>query len=546
MMLESYAWPARPGARQISEQYMDNFAQVKDLFDYSPFDPAALYSRAEWLEKTAARRADRARLAEALTAFNNRIHNAGQALANIRSLLDEQTVAVVGGQQAGLFTGPLYVIHKAVTLIRTAREAEQILGRKVVPVFWIAGEDHDFDEVNHIHYLSPEIKIEKIALDHPTGKKTPVSELRFAREEWISVWQRLDSALPETEFKAGLMERLRHMAEESATLVDLFARMLAWLFGEQGLILLDAADPAVRRVEAPMFKRLAEEHRELNREIIAGTRLVETLGYAPQAEAKQEQANLFFVHEGARHLLFYQSGRFVDREGKVSLTPEELTAIAETAPEKLSNNVFTRPLMQEYLLPVLGTVLGPGEIAYWAQLRPAFHYFGCRMPLIIPRLQFTLVEGTVRKHMDRYGFTFDDVVRRFAAKKAEWLDGQDTYRLEERFEQVKRQFDELYTPLLETIAEINPGLKNLGETNRKKIVEQIDYLKTRSAEAYESRFAAAIRQLERIHKSILPLNKPQERVYNVVAYLNKYGTDWMEKLLEAETDKKVNHYIVYL
>ena len=111
-----------------------------------------------------------------------------------------------------------------------------------------------------------------------------------------------------------------------------------------------------------------------------------------------------------------------------------------TTPDQLSNNVMSRPLMQEYLFPVLATVLGPGEIAYWALTKQAFEQFHMRMPIVVPRMEFTLIEGTIKKQMDKYELTLTDVLERFDEKKQAWLDAQDTLQLNDRFEAVKESF----------------------------------------------------------------------------------------------------------
>ncbi|MFH5182821.1 bacillithiol biosynthesis BshC [Paenibacillus sp. TAB 01] len=194
-------------------------------------------------------------------------------------------------------------------------------------------------------------------------------------------------------------------------------------------------------------------------------------------------------------------------------------------------------------------MLGPGEIAYWALTKPAFHQAGMTMPLIIPRLEFTLMEGTVQKNMNKYGLSLEDVLYRLEEKQQQWLKEQDTLRLEERFEQVRSQFKDSYQPLVSLIAGINPGLGKLGETNMGKIVEQISFLEQKAADAVRTQFDASLRQFQRIALAVVPGGKPQERVYNILAYLNKYGTDWLYELLDAEAGELAadgRHKVLYM
>ena len=337
---------------------------------------------------------------------------------------------------------------------------------------------------------------------------------------------------------------MRALSAEAGTLSELFAAMMARLFGRYGLVLMDADDPLLRAAEAPFFRSLVEKSEALSEALEVGKRQVEALGYVPTADVQRDCANLFWMRGDERQLLFRNQGKFVDRSGGIELTEEEMLRAAEKEPGALGNNVFTRPLMQEYVFPVLAAVLGPGEISYWALLRRAFETFGMEMPIIVPRLEFTVLEGTVQKQLDKFGLSFEDAVLRLEEKKAEWLREQDALGIEALFADVRRRFEELYEPVLRAAEQINPGLRRLGETNRKKIAEQIAFMESRTLDAFESRYEASIRQFERIRHSLTPLGRRQERVYNVIAFLNKYGESWIDELMGLEPEWNGAHNII--
>ncbi|WP_282941519.1 bacillithiol biosynthesis cysteine-adding enzyme BshC [Paenibacillus sp. RC67] len=546
MKVESIHWKS---SQPITEDYVHQFDKVSSLFDYNPWDGSSWAARAEWLDHGRQLAADRGQIADVLSAFNARLHNAPEAMQAIEKLRDEQTLCIVGGQQAGLFTGQALVIYKAITLIRSARQASEQLGRPVVPVFWIAGEDHDFDEVNHIYSLTQDMQVNKIKVGHTSAKRSSVSRLDISKEQWEEALQQLDASLIPTEFKAAWMDCLHNMASSSKTLVEFFGQLIAKLFGSYGLVLLDSDDPALRQVEAPMFRRLLEQHSQLHEAYQQGKHHVNELGYNAQVEMHERGANLFIFDEDERILLYASeedSKVFSDRKQERRYSFSQLIDWTETAPERFSNNVLTRPLMQDYVLPVLGTVLGPGEIAYWGLTKEAFHYVDMKMPIIIPRMEVTLMEGIVQKNMQKYGLSLDDVLHRLDAKQQEWLKEQDSLKLEERFEQVRVQFKDSYQPLVELISGVNPGLGKLGETNLAKILEQIGFLEHKAADAVRSQFDASLRQFQRIGLSVLPQGKPQERVYNIITYLNKYGTEWLYKLIDDELELDGLHKVIYL
>jgi bacillithiol biosynthesis cysteine-adding enzyme BshC len=545
LKVESVHWKS---SQPLTEDYVRRYGFVEALFDYNPWDTSSWEQRADWLDRERRFSADRKELAEVMHKFNQQIGGAPEATAAIEQLKDAQTLCIVGGQQAGLFTGQALVIYKAVTLIRTARLASAKLKRPVVPVFWIAGEDHDFDEVNHMYYLSQDAQVTKIKIDHPTGKRSSVSRVAISWEQWEEALQQLDASLIPTEFKAEWMDSLRTIASESRSLVDFFARMMAKLFSSHGLVIMNSDDPELRRLESPMFHKLLEEHEALHAAVHKGKEKVESLGYVPQVELQERNANLFVIDGDERILLYADdaSDGFTDRKRERSYSREQLLDWAESAPERLSNNVMTRPLMQDYVFPVLGTVLGPGEVAYWALTREAFHHVGMRMPVVVPRMEFTLLEGIVQKNMVKYNLSLEDVLYRLEEKQQEWLREQDALKLDERFAQVKAQFKDSYQPLVELISGINPGLGKLGDTNMTKIVEQIDFLEQKAADAVRTQFDASLRQFQRVGLSVLPLGKPQERVYNIIAYLNKYGSGWLDELLDSELEPDGQHKIIYL
>lgn len=543
MRLERYR---SVSGQPITRDYIANYAAVASLYEYNPWEAQSEEARADWLDREDRPQADRAALVRVLREYNARIGNNSAAASELLDALeDKRTLVVVGGQQAGLFTGPLLVLYKAITIINEAKTAAARLGRKVVPVFWIAGEDHDVDEVNHTYILTDSLSVQKIKLNAAPETKCSVSRWNVPAEAWDDAIAQLDQTLMNTEFKPELIERLRSICADSSTLSDQFAKIIAWLMGEYGLLLVDSDDPALRKLESGLFRSIVERNAELSDTLMAAKQRLESFGYKAQTELAPEQAHLFVFHNGERLLLGRGEDGFSDRKGTVRLSEDELAQLAASEPERLSNNVMTRPLMQDYLFPVLSTVLGPSEIAYWGLLRSAFELYGLRMPIIVPRYEFTLLEGTIQKQMTKYGLDFDDVVKRLAEKQSAWLEAQGSLQVDQLFEEAKEQFEQLYNPVVEAVSGLNPGLRKLAETNKQKIAEQMAFLQARAGDAFRSQHDSALRQWERIRLSVLPQGKPQERVYNGFQYLAKYGHSWLGELLESPLERDGIHRIVY-
>lgn len=542
MRLENFRWEP---ALALTRDYHTDFAAVASLYAWNPWEEASERRRSEWLDQEKRPFADREQLVHTLRAYNRAIGNSERALAHIEALSDPRTQVVIGGQQAGLFGGQLLVLYKALTIIVEAKQASARLGRTVVPIFWIAGEDHDLDEVNHTYVLTEALVAHKVKLGAEADKKTSVSKWSIAPEAWEEALGQLDQALMNTEFKPVLMDRLRSICAESATLTDQFARIMAWLFAEYGLVLLDSDDPGLRRLESELFVQIVQRQEQLETALASAKSEIERVGYTAQADIRSGQAHLFVFHEGERLLLGREGDRFTDRKGTVSYTASELEELAAVTPELLSNNVVTRPLMQEYLFPVLSVVLGPSELAYWGLLRGAFEVFGMQMPPLVPRYAFTLLEGTVQKQMGKFGLSVDDVIFHLSDKQEQWLSAQGALQLDALFEEAKAKFAELYDPVIETVSGINPGLRKLGETNRAKIVEQIAFLEAKSKDAFRTQHESSLRHWERIRMSVLPGGKPQERLYSGFQFWVKYGGGWLRELVEMPLTRDGEHRIVY-
>ncbi|AZK46878.1 bacillithiol biosynthesis cysteine-adding enzyme BshC [Paenibacillus lentus] len=531
----------------LAESYLSDFQAVEHLFGGHPAEEGSWSARLQWLDRTEHLRAGRRELVQRLRQYNERFNPNPAVTKSLSKLGQPGTVVIVGGQQSGLFTGPLLVIYKAITIIKAAERASKQLGRDVVPVFWIAGEDHDWDEVDHTYVLSPELEVSRIRIPREDGRRGSVSYTVVKAEEWERAVRDLDQLLPDSEFKADLLGQLRDALSVSASLTEAFARLLGTWFGKYGLVLLDSADPTLRRLEVPMFEAMIRSNDELESAYHAASRDITSLGYRPQAEVAEGGANLFYIAEGERLLLFKRGDVYTDRKGLVAFSREALIAELHRHPERFSNNVLTRPLMQDYLLPVLGSVLGNGEIAYWGLTGKAFELLELRMPLLLPRMSFTIMDDTTQKHMDKYSLSWEDVIDHtaFTRIKADWLAKQDKLQLDAQFAEMKRAFAGLYDPLIEQLGQVEKGLIKLGNTNKTKIIEQMDFLQVRVKEAMERSNEAGLRHFDRIEFTLFPQHKPQERVFNIYAYLNRYGIDWIDRLMEVPYEMMGQHRMVY-
>ncbi|EQB97170.1 hypothetical protein GA8_02670 [Geobacillus sp. A8] len=534
-----------PAATKLAADYITGAFPAESGFAYAQADDEAFCRRLAYLQ---GRTYDREGLADYLRAYHRRFSASVATMANIEKLRNERSVVIVGGQQAGLLTGPLYTIYKIITIIQLAKEQERKLGVPVVPLFWIAGEDHDIAEIDHV-YVVEEGEVKKAAYPHKTNEKRMAADVlldRMAAKEWI---ERVVKTYGETDVTNELLFFLSSCLDEARTFVDFFAAIVLRLFADHGLVVLNAGDAAVRPLERRFFAALIERHRDVTAVVLAQQEALRALGYAPLIEIGRDAANLFYYDGRERSLLQYdeERGLFHNKAGTLVWTREELLELAETNPARFSNNVVTRPLMQEHLLPTLAFVAGPGEIAYWAELKEAFPLFDLEMPPVVPRLQATIVSRSLQTDLSDIGLEVADVLTgRLDEAKREWREATAQAPLASAFAKAKADIDAAHRPLRELGVAIDRGLEGLVAKNAAILQAQIEFLQHALERALLRKHETEWRKFWRIETSLRPNGALQERVWNVFYYINRYGFDFVEKLLAIRSPGNGMHKIVYM
>ncbi|GAE04241.1 bacillithiol biosynthesis BshC [Paenibacillus sp. JCM 10914] len=248
---------------RLAHQYIHQFEQVKGFYGEDYRSERGNAERMKWLDHSEDTRVQRQALTDCLRTYSKKFNNHHAVHTSLDLLAQKGTLTMVGGQQSGLFSGPLLVIYKAISVIQAAREAQARLRRPVVPVFWIAGEDHDWDEVNHAYFQGQGHQINKIKLDPKDGLRTSVSYTDVTGEDWEAMLQELQQQLSDGVNKQELIQLARMSVQDTTSLSEAFAKLLGALFGRYGLILLDSADPGLRALEIPVFESLIKRSKNL-------------------------------------------------------------------------------------------------------------------------------------------------------------------------------------------------------------------------------------------------------------------------------------------
>lgn len=506
---------------------------MHSLFSYNPWKEKSYITRYEYLQSTRTEPFDRQQLIAAIRSqYGKQLLHENVEL-NLERLLDQRSCVVIGGQQAGLLTGPLYTIHKAITIIQLAKREEAHLGVPVIPVFWIAGEDHDFAEVNHIWMRDLQGNVSKQAyLANSSGsERMAISDIPVDENQMLAWLTDVSDQLPDTVYKAEWLDVCKSLIAQSTTWSHFFALFMQMLFDQFGLLLIDSTNVQLRKLESQFFVRLIEQNTQLQQLSKESAAKVRNHEYDLSVDLADGQANLFITVAGERLPLFFEADTWFTRDGVHRWTTEQMIQIAQESPELLSNNVITRPLMQEYLFPTLSFVGGPGEIAYWSMLNDLFTAASLQMPIVYPRLQITLVDQTAWKRMQAFDLSWEDVFLRFAEKKEAWLADQSRIALDPLFAESRQELDQLYRNLVQKLTPVlGKHIADIGETNQRKSEEQLNYLHRYAKWMVEERYEHELRRFDEIATRLLPRQKPQERVYNLIQIWNTSGLDWLTQL----------------
>ncbi|MGD8190014.1 bacillithiol biosynthesis cysteine-adding enzyme BshC [Brevibacillus ginsengisoli] len=531
-------------SNDLAEDYVKAKETAIDFFEYAPYEMASYHARLTYLKSRPF--AHRNELVNGLMAYNREIGNHSYALERIDTLRQKDTVVVIGGQQAGILTGPLYSIHKAISLLQTARRMQEELGVQVVPVFWIAGEDHDLDEINHTYLLSGEGRLVKKKLSTEKAGKVSASQFAFDQEQIDKLIHQFFAEQLETPYTESLRMEVKKAAEQSETLVDWFARIMAHLFGKHGLVLVESSSDYIRALEKPVFHSVVTSSEAIQDLLLAASDKLERNGYPQQIQLDEKQANLFVYHNGERLLLYREGEQFFTKHRELVMTRTELLRRIDQDPTQFSTNVVSRPMAQEHIFPTLAFIGGPGEIAYWSYFKAYFEKLGYQLPIVLPRTSISLVAGAIERCMEQFNLTVSQVISGYSEWKANFLNSLVDANLTEQFAQARQEMLSYYRPLVEQVGRLDQGLEELALTNLKRIEREIHFLETRSKQAQIDKHQIRLKRLERIETSLLPEGKLQERMLNLFVFMNLYGPDLVDRLVAAEFSFDATHKVFYL
>jgi bacillithiol synthase len=517
-----------PHTSRLFQDFLHHFERVQSFYARPPLEPSWWSEEKPRIEYPAERR----RAVAAILERQNKEFGAGEkTLSNIERLR-AGAPAVVTGQQVGLFGGPLFCLLKALTTCVYAEKTG------AAPVFWLATEDHDIEEINFVNLPAAD-HLQRVAVMVPHPENAPVGKIVFGDEITAAV-QQVQALFGSSEI-TELLAASYHPGETFGTA---FAKFYARAFAELGIVFLDPLDPELHRVAAPVYGKALEQAGPINGRLLERSHELESVGYHAQVKVTPSHTLCFYFEDGARVPVRLDAEMFV--AGARRFSRQEILDEVQRCPERFSANVLLRPIIQDFLLPTLFYIGGPSEIAYFAQIETVYRTLASRVTPVLPRFFATLVEPRHAKLLDRYGMSLPDVFagpeKLSEAIAARALPESINQSFDAASDHLERALEMLHAPLDKLDRTLVDAAANAGA----KMRHQLQALREKAARAEARKNSELQRHAHELSTLLYPNKDLQEREIGALYFLMKYGTGVVGSARELLRQGCADHQMIRL
>ena len=458
----------------------------------------------------------------------------GEAASRVDQLFEPGTLCVTTGQQPGLLTGPLFTIYKALTAVALARRLERTAGRPVVPVFWVGGDDHDFAEANHLYVPTLSNEVERVVLRE---RKAEAPSLPLYREalgrEIDDVTRAVVGHTADSEFRAEVLAWLARYYQSDRDMASAFAGAIAELLGPYGLVVFVPTDAAAKRAMSPLLLDALARTEELDRALALRATVLEQQGSPVPVGVGDGAAGVMIEGALGRDRLLLDGDRFVARRSGQAWSLEDLRALATADPERFSPNVLLRPVVEAALLPTVVYVAGPGELRYLPQCAPLYDGLAVTPQVPVPRWSGHVVEGRIAKVLDKYGIAVGDLAGPDGQLEASLVRDDMPGEAVEAITRLREAIGVEYDRIRAAAERVDPTLQKTVRSAEHSALGGVADVEKRIVAHLKKQNAIVGQQIAKARHNLYPLGRPQERVFNVVPYLIRYGSAFLDAALEA-------------
>ena len=454
-----------------------------------------------------------------------------EAMARLQA---ENVLVVTTGQQPGLFVSPLYAVYKALSAAALAGRLTRRWQRPVVPLFWLAGDDHDFAEANHTAWFAADgtptsWTLRERASDAPL---TPMYREPLGPEvtEGLDL---LEASLPASEFTGETMAWLRRYYRPEATVAQGYAGALAELLAPSGIVCFDSTHPAVKRRAIPLIMKAVGLAQDLDRDLARRAADLTAAGADPKVHVGDGATLVMMESAQGRDRLVVDGTEVVSRRGHERFTLDTLQALAAEAPERFSPNVLLRPVVESALLPTVGYVAGPGELRYFPLVDPLYQRMRVAQQPAIPRWSGLVIERRVDRVLDKFGASLDQLTEPNQALETRVVRSHMPPEINDVVTSLRQAIDQGYDVLLEEGSRIDPTMAKPVEGSRRQALAAVDHIDKRLRGHLKQREKTELKQIGHARDALLPGGKPQERVVSVASFRARYGDEFLTSVAAA-------------
>jgi len=545
MKVECIDYRQLPSLHPLLPQYLYQYNRVDTLYDCPVhLSLEDLKKRAESVLRNPPT-FPRDQLVELTLEFNQRVGASEEVFQNLEKLRSSKTLAVVTGQQPGFFGGPAFTVYKALTAVRLAQILNEE-GYSAVPVFWLASDDSDFQEVQSTSFFDAGGNVFSVSYPDPqTNSSQMVGTIPLNAVE--KCFSDLQEQAPKGEFQKEALQILQDTYPPTKDFREALGSWLSHLFRPYGLILFDALLPHYKQGLGSLFSVAIEKRQEIVRALQERAEVLKEKGFEPQVRVQDSESLIFWTEGDERYKLEYGAERYQKKSGTpLQLSGQQLLEKLGKQAGGLAPNVLLRPIVQDHLFPTVAYVGGAAEVAYYAQICSISPFWNKEMA-VFPRVGITLVDRKTQRLLKKYGLKVTDVLQCTPQEISRRIvEGNDTEQILGKLEKVQEELRTALKSLGNDIVRIDPTVAEMLGGAEKKILYQIEKIQKRFVANHLNQQENFGRHLDYLYSHLYPKGKLQERVISFNQFVSEEGLNLVERLMDVINPFCPSHQVIYL
>ena len=529
---------------QLFSDYLYAFENLSSFFRWHPEKDLKIC-----LEKRQQNYQLRKKIPEILVRQNRHFKNSAQLVQTLEKLKADNTMAIVTGQQVGLYGGPLYTIYKIITVLKLADHlAERYPEWQFVPLFWMEVGDSDYQEINHFYLINQLNELVRLGLPETPDNHQSIYHRKIPAEI-TQLREQLKKLFPDNDFRDAILDNVQESYAPGRSFHTAFAEWIQYLLADSGIPMIFPADQSLAELAQPIYQKTLQDWQIIQQHFSNTNRQLQQQKYHVQIQLDPGQTLLFYeADDGSRSRIDGENGNFLIRSPQVrqKISEEELFKKLSQQPERFTPNVALRPVIQDWLFPTVIYVAGPGEISYAAQLKPVYENLQIIPPVFYPRLRISLIESKIEKVVSKFKV---DITEIFELRE-EWLEQKIQRQADTQFNKLFQDSGSIIKnemiKLQESLSRLDPALDWSTQKTATNMLELLDKLRQKTDEAYWRKMNSDLSQLNKVLTNLFPGGNFQERTVNILQYIIKYGPEFIKKLYDSVDIHDRHHQLIFL